>query len=114
MLAGLRVSRARRLGLRSGGPVIARWAGRAGRRGARGVLAAVLAPLVAAAQVLIPVAVLATVAAVAATVARPGAAKAASQSVLILSTSVNGGTASAEAAAVPSGDSVTVVTPSQW
>jgi RHS repeat-associated protein len=68
-------------------------------------------------QVLVPVAVTAAVAAagsVAVAVTRAAPVRAASQSVLILSTSVNGGSSSAEAAAVPAGDTVTVATPSTW
>jgi hypothetical protein len=83
----------------------------------RRVVAAGLAPLVVAAQVLVPVAVTAAVAAAgsaAVAVARPAAAHAASQSVLILSTSVTGGSSSVEAAAVPSGATVTVASPTTW
>src|ERR1700730_15856862 len=75
----------------------------------RRAVAAGLAPLLAMSQVLVPVGVTAAVA-----VTRAASARAASQSVLILSTSVNGGTSSAEAAAVPAGDTVTVATPSTW
>src|SRR6266851_859659 len=85
--------------------------------GVRRAAAAGLAPLVAAGQILVPVAVTATGAAagsLAVAMARPAPVRAASQSVLILSTSVNGGSSSAEAAAVPSGDTVTVATPSTW
>jgi len=83
----------------------------------RRAVAAALAPVVAMSQVLVPVAVTAAVAAagsVAVAVTRAAPARAASQSVLILSTSVNGGSSSAEAAAVPAGDTVTVATPSTW
>jgi trimeric autotransporter adhesin len=79
--------------------------------------AAGLAPLMAMSQVLVPVAVTTAVAAagsVAVAVTRAAPVRAASQSVLILSTSVNGGSSSAEAAAVPAGDTVTVATPSTW
>src|ERR1700730_984290 len=75
----------------------------------RRAVAAGLAPLLAMSQVLVPVGVTAAVA-----VTRAASARAASQSVLILSTSVNGGSSSAEAAAVPAGDTVTVATPSTW
>lgn len=80
----------------------------------RRLAVAALAPVLGAAQFAIPVAVVATAGTVLASVAHPASARAASQSVLILSTSVTGGTASAEAQAVPSGDTVTVVTPAQW
>lgn len=85
--------------------------------GVRRVVAAGLAPVVAMSQVLVPVSVTAAVAAagsVAVAVTRPAAAHATGQSVLILSTSVNGGSSSAEALGVPSGDTVTVATPSTW
>jgi hypothetical protein len=81
----------------------------------RRAVAGGMAPLVAAGQILVPVAVTAAVAgSVAVAVARPARAHAAPQSVLILSTSVNGGASSAEAAAVPAGDTVTVVSPATW
>ena len=85
--------------------------------GVRRVVAAGLAPVVAMSQVLVPVAVTAAVAAagsVAVAVTRPAAAHATGQSVLILSTSVNGGSSSAEALGVPSGVTVTVATPATW
>jgi RHS repeat-associated protein len=83
----------------------------------RRVVAAGLAPLLAISQLLVPVAVTAAVAAagsVAVAVTRAAPVRASSQSVLILSTSVNGGLSSTEAAAVPAGDTVTVATPSVW
>jgi RHS repeat-associated protein len=52
--------------------------------------------------------------AVAAVAASAAPAKAATGSVLILSTSVTGGSSSAEAAAVPSGYTVTVASPATW
>jgi RHS repeat-associated protein len=82
------------------------------RRRARWVTALVCAPLLAGA--LSPVAVGAGVALVAAELAVAQPALASSGSVLILSTSVNGGSSSAEAQAVPSGYTVTVASPSTW
>ena len=85
--------------------------------GVRRAAAAVLAPVLAMSQVLVPVAVTAAVAAAGSAVVavtRPAAAHATGQSVLILSTSVNGGSSSAEALGVPSGDTVTVATPATW
>jgi hypothetical protein len=85
--------------------------------GLRRAVAAGLAPVVAMGQVVVPVAITAGVAAAGSAVvavSRPASARAVSQSVLILSTSVNGGSSSAEAAAVPSGVTVTVATPSTW
>src|SRR5712691_10500544 len=98
------------------GSQAARALGRAGRRGRRW-LAAGLAPVAGVAGGLVPVSVVtAGVAAVAvAGVASAGPARAAgSGSVLILSTSVNGGASSAEARAVPAGYSVTVVSAATW
>ena len=98
------------------GSQAARALGRAGRRGRRW-LAAGLAPVAGVAGGLVPVSVVtAGVAAVAvAGVASAGPARAAgSGSVLILSTSVNGGSSSAEARAVPAGYSVTVASAATW
>jgi RHS repeat-associated protein len=95
----------------------ARWMRRRAGRRVKRVLAAALAPMVATAQLAVPVAVTASVAAVATaavTVAHPAKAQAATGTVLILSTSVNGGSSSAEAQDVPSGYTVTVATPSTW
>jgi RHS repeat-associated protein len=86
---------------------------RAARR-LRRLATAALAPVLGAAQFAVPVAIVAAAGTVLASVAHPAPARAASQSVLILSTSVNGGSSSAEAADVPAGDSVTVAPPSTW
>jgi hypothetical protein len=84
---------------------------------ARVLLAAALGPVLTAWSSVVPV-VFTVSAAAAVTVAGAAAgaapAQAASGSVLILSTSVTGGTSSAEAAAVPSGYTVTVATPATW
>jgi RHS repeat-associated protein len=85
--------------------------------GGRRWLPGVMAPAVAAAQFLVPVALPVGVAAAVVTgaVARPALARASSGgSVLVLSSSVNGGTSSVEAQDVPSGYTVTVASPSQW
>lgn len=78
---------------------------RFGRR-ARGVTAMACAPLLAGAQFLVPVVVGAGVTAT--TLVHAAPARASSGSVLVLSTSVNGGSSSPEAQAVPSGYTVTV------
>ncbi len=114
MLRGLMTSGMRGSGRGGRRWATARWACRAARRRARGVAAATVAPVLAVAQFVVPVAIVAAAGTVAVSVAHPVRARAASQSVLILSTSVTGGSSSAEAAAVPSGDTVTVVTPSAW
>jgi trimeric autotransporter adhesin len=114
MLRGWLVSGEQKCSQTGQGWVTARWLARAGCHGARAVLRAALAPLLAAAQILVPVAIVAVGATAVESVTRTAPAQAASQSVLILSTSVTGGSSSAEAAAVPSGDTVSVVTPSQW
>jgi RHS repeat-associated protein len=83
----------------------------------RRLVALVCAPLLAGSQFLVPVAVGAGVTAVATAglvAAHPASAQASSGSVLILSTSVNGGSSSPEAQAVPSGYTVTVASPSTW
>jgi hypothetical protein len=83
----------------------------------RQTVALLLGPLLAAGSSLAPLAVTVSVvvgASVAGAAAGAVPAAAATGSVLILSTSVNGGTASAEARAVPSGYTVTVATPSTW
>jgi RHS repeat-associated protein len=94
---------------------------RAGRRIRRSVprwVSVLLAPVLAAGMSpVVPVSVVAAsaVAVTAASVATAGPARAASGSVLILSTSVNGGSSSAEAkAAANLGFTVTVATPSTW
>ncbi|MGH3157683.1 MAG: RHS repeat-associated core domain-containing protein [Streptosporangiaceae bacterium] len=89
--------------------------GMPGRRAgaARRAVAGGLVPVLAAAGFVAA----GTVAATAGTVVAAGPAQASSVSVLILSTSVNGGLSSAEAqavAAVSPGATVTVDTPSQW
>jgi len=83
------------------------------RRQARRGIAALCAPLIAGSQFLVPVAVGAGIAA-GLVVAHPVPVRASSGSVLILSTSVNGGSSSPEAQAVPSGYTVTVAPPSTW
>jgi RHS repeat-associated protein len=101
-------------GRRSGGRRWARGLSRAGRR----AVALVMAPVTAAGVSLVPVTAAAVAGAGVITVASAAVAaapaKAATGTVLILSTSVNGGTASAEARAVPSGYMVTVATPATW
>jgi RHS repeat-associated protein len=82
-------------------------------RRARRVTATLAAPLLAGSQFLVPLGAAVGVAAGLA-VAHPSPARASSGSALILSTSVNGGSSSAEAQAVPSGYTVTVASPSTW
>lgn len=84
-------------------------------RHVRRIVALVLGPVLAGAG-LMPVVFTAAAAAVsvAAVAASVAPAHASTGSVLILSTSVNGGISSAEAGAVPSGYTVTVATPTTW
>jgi YD repeat-containing protein len=72
----------------------------------------VCAPVLAGAQFLVPLVVGGVAAGL--VVVHPVAAQASSGSVLVLSTSVSGGSSSAEAQDVPSGYTVTVASPSTW
>src|SRR5450432_932956 len=92
---------------------------RRARRSVRGWVGLVLTPVIAVGTgtALVPVAVVAAGAAaatVAGVVVGSAPALAATGTALILSTSVNGGTSSAEARAVPAGYTVTVETPATW
>ena len=104
----------RGLGAGGSGQAGAGMPGRRAGRGLRRVVAGVLGPVVAAGSSVVPVAFTVSAAVGVSVAAGASVARASSGSVLVLSSSVSGGLSSAEAAAVPSGYTVTVDTPSQW
>lgn len=113
MLPGRRAIMGRANGRLRRFEISARWMVRASSRQLRRMLLVGLAQVLAAAQFLVPISI--TAAATGVVVAKSAApAQASTGSLLILSTSVNGGASSQEAQDVPSGYTVQVATPSTW